>query len=247
MILKGKVAVITGSARGIGKSIATLFARQGAKIVISDVADEIGEKTAQEIKELGGEAIYIHCDVSDPRDAEGLIRSAVENFGKLNILVNNAGITSDSLLVRMKDEDWNRVISINLTGSFNCARAAAKVMMKQREGCIINIASVAGIMGNVGQVNYSASKAGVIGLTLSAARELARRGVRVNAIAPGFIMTEMTAKLPEAERRRILDMVPLGKPGTPEDVANVALFLASDAARYITGQVIRVDGGMIMG
>lgn len=247
MILKGKVAVITGSARGIGKSIATLFARQGAKIVISDVADEIGEKTAQEIKELGGEAIYIHCDVSDPRDAEGLIRSAVENFGKLNILVNNAGVTSDSLLVRMKDEDWNRVISINLTGSFNCARAAAKVMMKQREGCIINIASVAGIMGNVGQVNYSASKAGVIGLTLSAARELARRGVRVNAIAPGFIMTEMTAKLPEAERRRILDMVPLGKPGTPEDVANVALFLASDAARYITGQVIRVDGGMIMG
>ncbi|HID56774.1 TPA: 3-oxoacyl-[acyl-carrier-protein] reductase [Candidatus Poribacteria bacterium] len=247
MILKGKVAVITGSARGIGKSIATLFARQGAKIVISDVADEIGEKTAQGIKELGGEAIYIHCDVSDPRDAEGLIRSAVENFGKLNILVNNAGVTSDSLLVRMKDEDWNRVISINLTGSFNCARAAAKVMMKQREGCIINIASVAGIMGNVGQVNYSASKAGVIGLTLSAARELARRGVRVNAIAPGFIMTEMTAKLPEAERRRILDMVPLGKPGTPEDVANVALFLASDAARYITGQVIRVDGGMIMG
>ncbi len=247
MILKDKVAIITGSARGIGKSIATLFARQGAKVVISDIADEIGEKTAQEIKELGGEAIYLHCDVSDPEDAERLIRSTVESFGRLDILVNNAGITRDSLLVRMKDEDWNRVISINLTGTFNCTRAAAKVMMRQRDGCIINIASVAGIMGNVGQVNYSASKAGVIGITKSAARELARRGVRVNAIAPGFIMTEMTAKLPEAERERILEMVPLGKPGTPEDVANVALFLASDAARYITGQVIRVDGGMVMG
>ena len=247
MILKDKVAIITGSARGIGKSIATLFARQGAKVVISDIADEIGEKTAQEIKELGGEAIYLHCDVSDPEDAERLISSTVESFGRLDILVNNAGITRDSLLVRMKDEDWNRVISINLTGTFNCTRAAAKVMMRQRDGCIINIASVAGIMGNVGQVNYSASKAGVIGITKSAARELAGRGVRVNAIAPGFIMTEMTAKLPEAERERILEMVPLGKPGTPEDVANVALFLASDAARYITGQVIRVDGGMVMG
>lgn len=247
MILKDKVAVITGSARGIGRSIAELFARQGAKIVISDIADEIGQKTTQEIKELGGEAIYVHCDVSDPGDAERLIRSAVESFGRLDILVNNAGITRDSLLVRMKDEDWNMVISINLTGTFNCTRAAAKVMMRQREGCIINIASVAGIMGNVGQVNYSASKAGVIGLTLSAARELARRGVRVNAIAPGFIMTEMTARLPEAERERILEMVPLGEPGRPEDVANVALFLASDAARYITGQVIRVDGGMVMG
>ncbi|MCD6505654.1 3-oxoacyl-[acyl-carrier-protein] reductase [Candidatus Poribacteria bacterium] len=247
MILKDKVAIITGSARGIGKSIATLFARQGAKVVISDIADEIGEKTAQEIKELGGEAIYLHCDVSDSEDAERLISSTVESFGRLDILVNNAGITRDSLLVRMKDEDWNQVISINLTGTFNCTRSAAKVMMRQRNGCIINIASVAGIMGNVGQVNYSASKAGVIGITKSAARELARRGVRVNAIAPGFIMTEMTAKLPEAERERILEMVPLGKPGTPEDVANVALFLASDAARYITGQVIRVDGGMVMG
>ncbi|HEX30414.1 TPA: 3-oxoacyl-[acyl-carrier-protein] reductase [Candidatus Poribacteria bacterium] len=247
MILKDKVAIITGSARGIGKSIATLFARQGAKVVISDIADEIGEKTAQEIRELGGEAIYLHCDVSDPEDVERLIRSTVESFGRLDILVNNAGITRDSLLVRMRDEDWNRVISINLTGTFNCTRAAAKVMMRQRDGCIINIASVAGIMGNVGQVNYSASKAGVIGITKSAARELAGRGVRVNAIAPGFIMTEMTAKLPEAERERILEMVPLGKPGTPEDVANVALFLASDAARYITGQVIRVDGGMVMG
>jgi 3-oxoacyl-[acyl-carrier protein] reductase len=246
MILKDKVAVVTGSARGIGKEIATLFAQAGAKLVISDVADEIGEQTAQEIRDSGGEAIYVHCDVSDPRDADNLIKSAVEAFGRLDVLVNNAGITRDSLLVRMKDGDWNLVLAINLTGTFNCSRAAAKVMMRQRDGCIINIASVAGIMGNVGQANYSASKAGVIGLTKTTARELARRGIRVNAIAPGFIMTEMTAKLPQAERQRILDMVPLGKPGAPEDVANVALFLASDAARYITGQVIHVDGGMVM-
>ena len=244
--LEGKVAAITGSARGIGKAIAVLFAKEGAKVVVSDVDDEAGKRTAEEIRGIGCEAIYVHCDVSDPRDAEGLVKAALDAFGALDILVNNAGITRDALLVRMKDEDWQRVLSINLTGVFNCTRAAARAMMKRRSGCIINISSVAGIVGNVGQANYSASKAGVIGLTKSAAKELARWGIRVNAIAPGFIMTEMTAKLPEQEREKLLSTIPLGFPGEPEDVAKAALFLASDAARYITGQVIQVDGGMAM-
>lgn len=244
--LEGKVAAITGSARGIGKAIAVLFAREGAKVVVSDVDDEAGGRTAEEIREMGCEAIYVHCDVSDPRQAEGLVEAALEAFGALDILVNNAGITRDALLVRMKDEDWERVLSINLTGVFNCTRAAARAMMKRRSGCIINISSVAGIVGNIGQANYSASKAGVIGLTKSAAKELARWGIRVNAIAPGFIMTEMTAKLPEQEREKLLSTIPLGFAGEPEDVAKAALFLASDAARYITGQVIQVDGGMAM-
>ncbi|RKY03694.1 beta-ketoacyl-ACP reductase [Candidatus Poribacteria bacterium] len=244
--LEGKVAAITGSARGIGKAIAVLFAKEGAKVVVSDVDDEAGKRTAEEIRGIGCEAIYVHCDVSDPRDAEGLVKAALDAFGALDILVNNAGITRDALLVRMKDEDWQRVLSINLTGVFNCTRAAARAMMKRRSGCIINISSVAGIVGNVGQANYSASKAGVIGLTKSAAKELARWGIRVNAIAPGFIMTEMTAKLPEQEREKLLSTIPLGFPGEPEDVAKAALFLASDAARYITGQVIQVDGGIAM-
>jgi len=244
--LEGKVAAITGSARGIGKAIAVLFAKEGAKVVVSDVDDEAGKRTTEEIRGIGCEAIYVHCDVSDPRDAEGLVKAALDAFGALDILVNNAGITRDALLVRMKDEDWQRVLSINLTGVFNCTRAAARAMMKRRSGCIINISSVAGIVGNVGQANYSASKAGVIGLTKSAAKELARWGIRVNAIAPGFIMTEMTAKLPEQEREKLLSTIPLGFPGEPEDVAKAALFLASDAARYITGQVIQVDGGMAM-
>lgn len=244
--LEGKVAVITGSARGIGKAIAVLFSKEGAKVVVSDVDDEAGVKTADEIKGMGFEVIYAHCDVSDPHEAEELVKAALDAFGALDILVNNAGITRDALLVRMKDEDWQRVLSINLTGVFNCTRAAAKAMMRRRSGCIINISSVAGIVGNAGQANYSASKAGVIGLTKSAAKELARWGIRVNAIAPGFIMTEMTEKLPQQEREKLLSTIPLGFPGEPEDVANTALFLASDAAKYITGQVIQVDGGMAM-
>ncbi|MDD5383189.1 MAG: 3-oxoacyl-[acyl-carrier-protein] reductase [Candidatus Margulisbacteria bacterium] len=240
-ILNDKVALVTGAAQGIGKAIAVALAAAGAKVIVSDVNIELATQTAGEIK---GTALKMN--VADLADVEAGVKKAVAELGKIDILVNNAGITRDTLLLRMKKEDWDLVLSINLTGVFNLCKAISPLMMKQRSGKIINIASIVGEMGNAGQANYSASKAGVIGLTKTLARELATRGVTVNAIAPGFIQTAMTDKIPEEIKNKMLEQIPLGKLGQPEDVANAALFLASSAADYITGQVINVNGGMLM-
>lgn len=245
--LKEKTAVITGSARGIGRAIAEKLAEAGSKIVISDILVEDGEKTAKEIKEkYGVETLFIASNVADSQSAEELVTKAHEAFGKIDVFVNNAGITRDTLLLRMKEDDFDKVIAVNLKGTFNCTQSVLKKMIKQRSGSIINIASVIGLMGNVGQANYAASKAGVIGFTKSVAREGAPRGVRANSIAPGFIKSDMTHILNEEVQKQILSQIPAGEMGTPEDVANAVLFLASDLSSYITGQTLTVDGGMVM-
>jgi 3-oxoacyl-[acyl-carrier protein] reductase len=246
MRFKGKTALITGSARGIGRAIAERLADEGANVVISDVLVEAAEKTAEELKAKGVETMAIKADVSNIGDAGQLIEKAVEKFGQLDIVVNNAGITRDTLMLRMKESDWDMVLNVNLKGAFLVTQAASKIMMKQRSGRIINISSVVGRMGNAGQTNYSASKAGLIGLTKSAAKELATRGITVNAIAPGFIKTEMTDKMPEAAKEKLSSAIPMGRLGLPEDIAAVTAFLASDDAAYITGQVLGVDGGLLM-
>ncbi len=246
MELLDQAAVVTGSARGIGKTIALTLAGAGANIVISDLNVEAGKETVDEINTMGRKAVWIEADVSKSDQATKLIEKAHEAFGQINILVNNAGITRDNLLMRMSEDEWDSVIAVNLKGTYNCMRAAAKIFMKQRSGRIINIASVVGQMGNAGQANYASSKAGVIGLTKSVAKELAARNVLVNAVAPGFIETAMTEKLPENARESLLQVIPLAKFGQPEDVARVVLFLSSDRSSYITGQVINVDGGMVM-
>ncbi|KYH34870.1 3-oxoacyl-[acyl-carrier-protein] reductase FabG [Clostridium tepidiprofundi DSM 19306] len=246
-MFKDKVVIVTGASRGIGRAIALKFAKLGANIVVNyRNSVEAVEKVKTEIEELGGKALIVQGDVSNFEDAKFIIDRAVEEFGKIDILVNNAGITKDGLLLRMKEDDFDKVINVNLKGAFNCIRHVTPIMMKQRNGKIINISSVIGICGNAGQVNYSAAKAGIIGMTKSTAKELASRGITVNAIAPGYIVTDMTEVLPEKVKKNMESIIPLKRLGKPEDVANLAAFLASDDAAYITGQVINVDGGMVM-
>jgi 3-oxoacyl-[acyl-carrier protein] reductase len=243
---KGKVAIVTGASRGIGRSIALALAAAGARIVAVDMILDGVEKLASEISAMGGEAIAVQGNVTVPADTELMIAKAVEAFGRVDILVNNAGITRDALLLRMKDEDWDAVLNVNLKGAFLCSRAASKVMAKQRFGRIINIASIVGQMGNAGQANYCASKAGLIGLTKSNARELAKRNVTVNAVAPGFIATEMTEVLPDKVKQDLIAQIPLERLGSADDIAHAVLFLASEHSGYITGQVLGVNGGMYM-
>jgi 3-oxoacyl-[acyl-carrier protein] reductase len=243
---KDKVAVITGASRGIGRSIALALAEAGAKIVAVDLDPVATEAIVAELKENGTEAIAVIGNVTVSEDTEKMIDAAVAAFGRVDILVNNAGITRDGLLMRMKDEDWDAVLSVNLKGAFLCSRAASKVMTKQRYGRIINIASVVGQMGNAGQANYCASKAGLIGLTKSNARELAKRNVTVNAVAPGFIATAMTDALPEKVREELTAQIPLARLGSAEDIAHAVVFLALEKSAYITGHVIAVNGGMYM-
>ncbi|MFH1281389.1 MAG: 3-oxoacyl-[acyl-carrier-protein] reductase [Candidatus Omnitrophota bacterium] len=246
MRLEGKVALITGGARGIGQAIALTFAKEGADIVVADVNLEIAQKTALEIENLGRKAMALEMDVTNYDLVEAGINKILDKMGKVDILVNNAGITKDNLLLRMSQADWDAVINVNLKGTFNCIKAESRPMVKQRSGRIISIASIIGLMGNPGQANYAASKAGIIALTKTVAKELASRNINANAVAPGFIQTEMTAKLSEDIKKRMLQAIPLGKLGTPEDVANVCLFLASPESSYITGQTITIDGGMVM-
>jgi 3-oxoacyl-[acyl-carrier protein] reductase len=246
-MLTGKVAVVTGAGKGIGRAIALKLAHYGASIVINyRTSAKEAEEVIAEIRNNGGKAEMVQGDVSNFEEAEKVIKFAIESFGKLDILVNNAGITKDTLLLRMKEEDFSKVIDVNLKGVFNCTKHASAIMLKQKSGRIINISSVVGIMGNAGQANYAAAKAGIIGFTKSVAKELGARGITANAIAPGFITTDMTEVLSDKVKEKLIENVPLKKLGNPEDVANLAAFLASDNASYITGQVINVDGGMVM-
>jgi 3-oxoacyl-[acyl-carrier protein] reductase len=245
-MLTEKVAIVTGASRGIGRCIALALAAQGAKVVASARNAEALDNLVEEIKQQGGEATAVVGDVAVDTDASELIDQAVAKYGQVDILVNNAGITRDGLLLRMKNEDWDAVLDTNLKGAFLCIRAAAKVMSKQRSGRIINISSVVGEMGNAGQANYCASKAGLLGLTKSVARELARRNVTVNAITPGFIVTDMTDDMTDKARQAMTEQIPLGRLGEVDDIANAVIFLASDQSSYITGQVLGINGGMYM-
>lgn len=246
-MLTGKIAVVTGASRGIGKAIAKKLASMGAEVIINyNGSLEKAEETKQEIISAGGKADIYQCDVSDFEKCEAFISDVIKEYGSLDILVNNAGITKDGLLMRMSEEDFDQVLNTNLKGAFHTIRFATRQMLKQRSGRIINMASVVGVTGNAGQANYAASKAGIIGLTKAAARELASRGITVNAIAPGFIETDMTDVLPDKVKEASVAQIPLGRFGQPEHVAAAAAFLASEEAGYITGQVLHVDGGMVM-
>jgi len=246
MRLKDKVALVTGSARGIGKDIALAFAREGADVIISDVNFEMAEATSKEVESLGRRSMAIKLDVTKSSEVDESINKILDKFSKIDILVNNAGITKDGLILRMSESDWDAVINVNLKGTFNCTKAVSRVMLKAKSGKMINVASIIGIIGNAGQANYSASKAGIIALTKTTAKELGSRGICVNAIAPGFIQTEMTDKLPEDVKEKMLRAIPLARFGKPSEVANLCLFLASQDADYITGQTIVIDGGMVM-
>lgn len=246
MNFKGKTALVTGSARGIGRDIALKLAERGADLALVDLQIEEAGKTAEEIETLGVRARAYECDVSSFESVEAVCKQAVVDFGRIDCLVNNAGVVRDKLLMRMTPQDWDFVISVNLTGAFNFCKMLAPSMLKRREGSIVNIASVIGQMGNAGQANYAASKAGIIGMTKALAKEFASRGIRVNAVAPGFISTAMTESLNDDVRAKMMEMIPLGRFGTGGDVANVAVFLLSDMSSYITGQVVNCDGGMVM-
>ena len=244
--LKGQVALVTGGARGIGKAISERLASEGASIAIVDILLEVAEATATEFKANGIDAIAVKADVSSFEEAEAAIKKTIEHYGRLDILVNNAGITKDTLMMRMTSNDWDLVMNINLKGTFNFIKAAMRPMIKARKGKIVNISSVVGIMGNAGQANYSASKAGVIGLTKTSAKELASRNINVNAVAPGYIATGMTKAISDAATESFMKAMPIKRAGTPEDVANLVCFLSTSESDYITGQVINVDGGMLM-
>ncbi|MFA5164662.1 MAG: 3-oxoacyl-[acyl-carrier-protein] reductase [Candidatus Omnitrophota bacterium] len=246
MIFKDRVCLVTGGARGIGREIALAFAKQGSDIALCDVNQEALDVTSKEIEALGRKAATFVVDVTNLSQVEDMVNKTLDKFQKIDILINNAGITRDALIVRMSEQEFDSVIAVNLKGTFNCTKACSKVMMKQRYGKIVSIASIIGIMGNAGQANYAASKAGIIGITKSVAKELASRNVNVNAIAPGFIETDMTAKLPENVKAQMLSLIPLSRFGKASDVAELAMFLASEASSYITGQVIKIDGGMVM-
>ncbi|WP_053956968.1 3-oxoacyl-[acyl-carrier-protein] reductase [Inediibacterium massiliense] len=247
MKLEGKTAIVTGGSRGIGKAIALTLANLGANIVVNYTSNpKRAEEVVAEIKNMGREAIAIKADVSNSEEVANFIKEVEEQFDSIDILINNAGVTKDNLLMRMKEEDWDQVININLKGTYNCTKAVTKKMMKQRSGKIVNIASVVGVTGNAGQANYAASKAGVIGFTKSIAKELGSRGINVNAVAPGFIQTDMTEVLSDEVKKQIMEQIPMKELGKPEDVANAVAFLCMDEAKYITGQVIHIDGGMAM-
>ncbi|WP_404470354.1 3-oxoacyl-[acyl-carrier-protein] reductase [Sutcliffiella horikoshii] len=246
-MLKGKTAVVTGASRGIGRAVALELGEQGANVVVNYSGSEAkAYEVVEAIKEMGSEAIAVRCNVGNMEDVQAMMKEALTQFGTIDILVNNAGITRDNLLMRMKEDEWDDVININLKGVFNATKAVTRQMMKQRSGRIINIASIVGVMGNAGQANYVAAKAGVIGLTKSTARELASRHITVNAIAPGFITTDMTDKLTEDVKTEMLKQIPLARFGEAKDIASVVSFLASEKSAYITGQTLHVDGGMVM-
>ncbi len=245
--LEGRTAIVTGSARGIGKAIAETLAARGANIAVVDLRMELAEETANEISAKSGvEAIAIEADVSNQESVKAMVKSAIDKFGKVDILVNNAGITRDGLIMRMKEEDWDMVLNINLKGAFNCAQALARPMMKARYGRIINISSVSGVTGQAGQANYSSSKAGMIGLTKALAKELGSRNITVNAVAPGFIETVLTHDLPEEIKDISMKLTPMGRFGQPQDIANAVAFLAAEESSFITGVTLQVDGGMVM-
>lgn len=247
MILESKVAIITGSSRGIGREIALTLAESGANVVVNYMGNQVlAEEVVTQIKALGRDSLAIKADVAKSEDVDRLVAQTIAHFGRVDILVNNAGITKDNLIMRMKEEDWDKVIETNLKSSFLLSKAVSRQMMKQRYGRIVNISSVVGIMGNAGQANYVAAKAGMIGLTKTLARELASRGITVNAVAPGFIETDMTQALGNEVKEQLLNQIPLLRLGSTRDVANAVKFLVSDDASYMTGQVINVDGGMVM-
>ncbi len=246
MRLEGKVAIITGSGRGLGREAAVLFAREGAKVAVCDINGSWAEAAAGEIRKSGGAAIAIVVDVTSPGSAKAMVDRTIEAFGRIDVLVNNAGITADALLVKMTDDQWDKVIDVNLKGVFNCTRAVAPIMMEQGSGTIINTSSVVGVYGNIGQTNYVASKAAIIGMTKGWAKELGRKGINVNAVAPGFTMTEMMATVPERILAAIKERTPLGRLGEPRDIAHAYLYLASDEARFVNGAVLKVDGGLTL-
>ncbi|GAW93812.1 3-oxoacyl-ACP reductase FabG [Calderihabitans maritimus] len=246
MRLKDKVAIITGGAKGIGEETSLLFAKEGAKVVIVDYDEEAGKSVVKKLEELGTEVLFFEADVTDRESIQQITVKTKEKFGRIDILINNAGITADAFLTKMSEEQWDRVIAVNLKGVYNCTQAVAPVMLEQGSGVILNASSVVGIYGNIGQTNYAATKAGVIGMTKSWAKELGPKGIRVNAVAPGFIVTDMTAKVPEKVLEFMRSKTPLGRLGQPRDVAAAYLFLASDEASFINGQVLGVDGGLVI-
>ena len=248
MDLSERVAIVTGGGRGIGRAIALRLAEAGATVAINDVGDSApADSVAEEIRKIGRESLVVLADISQSAEVTGLVDSVMEKYGRVDILVNNAGITRDQLIMRMSDDEWDKVLGINLKGVFLCSKAVMRPMMKQRWGRIISISSIVGLIGNAGQANYASAKAGIIGLTKTIAKEVASRGITANAIAPGFIDTSMTQQLPEDRRQELMNQVPLGFLGTPRDVAEVVAFLASEEARYITGQVVTIDGGISLG